>query len=98
MTAGSSSQITDGASCMIVMSGQRAIDLGIQPLAIVRAMAVAGVDLEIERQCANGGERLSSLQLPGEDRPGGREHHLVEDRLAGNEFEFERNHRTSGVT
>ena len=29
---------------MIVMSGQRAMDLGIQPLAIIRAMAVAGVD------------------------------------------------------
>ncbi|MNZ81959.1 3-ketoacyl-CoA thiolase [compost metagenome] len=29
---------------MIVMSGQRAIDLGIQPLAVLRSMAVAGVD------------------------------------------------------
>ncbi|GGJ81402.1 acetyl-CoA C-acyltransferase FadA [Pseudomonas matsuisoli] len=44
VTAGTSSQITDGASCMIVMSAQRATDLGIQPLAVVRAMAVAGVD------------------------------------------------------
>ncbi|MNF72415.1 3-ketoacyl-CoA thiolase [compost metagenome] len=44
VTAGTSSQITDGASCMIVMSGQRAIDLGIQPLAVLRSMAVAGVD------------------------------------------------------
>ena len=47
VTAGTSSQITDGASCMIVMSGQRATDLGIQPLARVRAMAVAGVDPSI---------------------------------------------------
>lgn len=47
VTAGTSSQITDGASCMIVMSGQRATDLGIQPLAVVRAMAVAGVDPSI---------------------------------------------------
>src|SRR3546814_2921195 len=31
-------------SCMIVMSAQRAKDLGIQPLAVVRAMALAGVD------------------------------------------------------
>ena len=38
------SQITDGASCMIVMSAQRAQDLGIQPMAWFRAMAVAGVD------------------------------------------------------
>src|SRR3546814_6058936 len=44
VTAGTSSQITDGASCMIVMSAQRAKDLGIQPLAVVRAMALAGVD------------------------------------------------------
>ncbi|MCY1406734.1 3-ketoacyl-CoA thiolase [compost metagenome] len=44
VTAGTSSQITDGASCMIVMSAQRAIDLGIQPLAVLRSMAVAGVD------------------------------------------------------
>ena len=29
---------------MIVMSGQRAMDLGIQPLAVIRSMAVAGVD------------------------------------------------------
>ena len=43
VTAGTSSQITDGASCMIVMSAQRAQDLGIQPMAVVRAMAVAGV-------------------------------------------------------
>ena len=47
VTAGTSSQITDGASCMIVMSGQRATDLGIQPLARIRAMAVAGVDPSI---------------------------------------------------
>jgi acetyl-CoA acyltransferase len=36
--------VTAGTSCMIVMSAQRAQDLGIQPLAKVRAMAVAGVD------------------------------------------------------
>ncbi len=44
VTAGTSSQITDGASCMIVMSAQRAQDLGIQPMAVIRSMAVAGVD------------------------------------------------------
>ena len=45
--AGSSSQITDGASCMIVMSGERAQALGVEPLARIRAMAVAGVDPSI---------------------------------------------------
>ncbi|SEP40079.1 acetyl-CoA C-acyltransferase FadA [Pseudomonas sp. Snoq117.2] len=44
VTAGTSSQITDGASCMLVMSAQRAQDLGLQPLAKIRSMAVAGVD------------------------------------------------------
>ncbi|UYM16041.1 acetyl-CoA C-acyltransferase FadA [Endozoicomonas euniceicola] len=44
VTAGTSSQITDGASCMIVMSAERAKALGIEPMAKVRAMAVAGVD------------------------------------------------------
>ncbi|MEM9401312.1 MAG: acetyl-CoA C-acyltransferase FadA [Pseudomonadota bacterium] len=47
VTAGSSSQITDGASCMIVMSGERAEALGIEPLARIRSMAVAGVDPSI---------------------------------------------------
>ena len=47
ITAGSSSQITDGASCMIVMSAERAEALGVQPLARIRAMAVAGVDPSI---------------------------------------------------
>ena len=47
VTAGSSSQVSDGASCMIVMSAERAQALGIEPLARVRAMAVAGVDPSI---------------------------------------------------
>ncbi len=47
VTAGSSSQITDGASCMIVMAAERAKALGVEPLARIRAMAVAGVDPSI---------------------------------------------------
>lgn len=47
VTAGSSSQITDGASCMIVMSAEKAEELGIQPQAVIRSMAVAGVDPSI---------------------------------------------------
>ncbi|GAB3094608.1 acetyl-CoA C-acyltransferase FadA [Aestuariicella hydrocarbonica] len=47
VTAGTSSQITDGASAMIVMSAERAQALGVQPLAVIRAMAVAGVDPSI---------------------------------------------------
>ena len=47
ITAGSSSQITDGASCMIVMSAERAKDLGVKPMARIRAMALAGIDPSI---------------------------------------------------
>ncbi len=47
VTAGTSSQISDGASAMIVMSAARAEALGITPLARIRAMAVAGVDPSI---------------------------------------------------
>jgi acetyl-CoA acyltransferase len=47
VTAGSSSQITDGASGMIIMSAERAADLGLQPKAKITAMALAGVDPSI---------------------------------------------------
>lgn len=47
VTAGTSSQIADGASAMIIMSGQRAMDLGLTPRAKITAMAVAGVDPSI---------------------------------------------------
>jgi acetyl-CoA acyltransferase len=47
VTAGTSSQIADGASAMIMMSGQRAMDLGLTPRAKVVGMAVAGVDPSI---------------------------------------------------
>jgi acetyl-CoA acyltransferase len=47
VTAGSSSQITDGASCMIVMAAERAQALGVTPMAKIRAMALAGVDPSI---------------------------------------------------
>lgn len=44
VTAGTSSQLTDGASGMIVMSAEKAKALGLKPIAKVRSMAVAGVD------------------------------------------------------
>ena len=47
VTAGTSSQISDGASAMIVMSAERAQALGVTPIAKIRAMAVAGVDPSI---------------------------------------------------
>jgi acetyl-CoA acyltransferase len=42
--AGNSSQITDGASAILLMSRQKAEELGLSPRARVRAQAVVGVD------------------------------------------------------
>lgn len=47
VTAGSSSQITDGASAMLMMSAAKARELGLQPRARVVSMAVVGVDPSI---------------------------------------------------
>jgi len=46
VTAGNSSKISDGASALVVMSGEKAGSLGIKPLAKVGAQAAAGVELE----------------------------------------------------
>ena len=47
VTAGSSSQVTDGASAMLVMSYEKAQALGLPVIAKIRAMALAGVDPSI---------------------------------------------------
>jgi acetyl-CoA acyltransferase len=47
VTAGNSSQMSDGAAATVVMSGPRAKELGIRPLARFLAYAVAGVPPEI---------------------------------------------------
>ena len=47
VTAGTSSQISDGASAMLVMSAERASALGMQPIARIRSMTLAGVDPSI---------------------------------------------------
>lgn len=47
VTAGSSSQITDGASAMIVATAAAAKEMGMTPRARIRSMAVAGVDAAI---------------------------------------------------
>ena len=44
VTAGNSSAISDGASAVLMMSSQKAKDLGLNPLAKVKSMATAGVD------------------------------------------------------
>ena len=47
VTAGTASQISDGASAMLVMSGARAQALGLKPRAVIRSLGVAGVDPSI---------------------------------------------------
>ena len=44
VTAGNSSPLNDGAAALLVMSSQRADELGLKPIARIRASAVAGVD------------------------------------------------------
>lgn len=47
VTAGNSSQTSDGASAMVVMSRRRAEELGLKPLAVFRSYAVGGVEPEV---------------------------------------------------
>jgi acetyl-CoA acetyltransferase family protein len=44
ITAGNASQIVDGAAALLVMSERRAHELGLQPRAAIRHMAVVGTD------------------------------------------------------
>lgn len=47
VTAGTSSQLSDGASAMLVMSAERAASLGLTPLAKITSLGLAGVDPSI---------------------------------------------------
>lgn len=47
VTAGTSSALSDGASAMLIMSAQKAKDLGLKARARIRGMAVAGCDAAI---------------------------------------------------
>jgi len=47
VTAGNTSQMSDGASAVIVMSRAKAEELGLRPLAVYRSFAVAGVAPEV---------------------------------------------------
>jgi acetyl-CoA acyltransferase len=44
VTAGNASQLSDGASMTLLMSGERAAQLGLQPLGIFRGFTVAGCE------------------------------------------------------
>ncbi|KRA25253.1 acetyl-CoA acetyltransferase [Microbacterium sp. Root61] len=43
-TAGSSSQMSDGAAAMLIMTSERAAELGLRPLVRIHSSAVVGVD------------------------------------------------------
>jgi acetyl-CoA acyltransferase len=47
VTAGNSSQISDGAAALVIMSREKADELGLKPLATFRSFAVAGVEPDI---------------------------------------------------
>jgi acetyl-CoA acyltransferase len=47
VTAGNSSQTSDGAAAVVVMSRQKAEQLGLTPLAIFRGFMIAGVEPEV---------------------------------------------------
>jgi acetyl-CoA acyltransferase len=47
VTAGNSSQMSDGAAAVVVMAGETAERLGVRPLGVFRSFAVAGVAPEI---------------------------------------------------
>lgn len=47
ITAATSSALSDGASAMLLMSAQKAQDLGLKPRAVIRSMAVSGCDAAI---------------------------------------------------
>jgi acetyl-CoA C-acetyltransferase len=47
VTAGNASGINDGAAAVVIMSASKAKELGLEPLAIIKAYASAGVDPEI---------------------------------------------------
>ena len=47
VTAGNSSQMSDGAAAVVVMSDKRAAELGVKPLAVFLGYAVGGVDPDV---------------------------------------------------
>ena len=72
VTAGNASQLSDGASMTLLMSAERAGQLGLQPLGVYRGFAVAGCEPDemgigpvfaIPRLLANAGLSQSDVDL-----------------------------------
>ncbi|MDP2970217.1 MAG: thiolase family protein, partial [Deltaproteobacteria bacterium] len=47
VTAGNSSQTSDGAAALVLMSKEKATSLGLKPMAVFRSFAVAGVPPDV---------------------------------------------------
>lgn len=72
VTAGNSSPLTDGAAAVVLMSAEKAKQLGIKPLARIHAMAVAGCDPEImgmgpvpavKKVLKRGGKKIEDIDI-----------------------------------
>jgi acetyl-CoA C-acetyltransferase len=72
VTAGNSSGRNDGASALLLMSAEKAQELGLKPLAVVRGFAAAGVDPRLmglgpvpatKKALKNAGLTLADIQL-----------------------------------
>ena len=48
VTAGNASPLTDGASALLMMSEEKAKELGYEPLCFIRSYAMAGIDIQKE--------------------------------------------------
>lgn len=72
VTAGNASGINDGASCVLVMSKEKALSLGLKPMATIVSYASAGVEPEImgigpvpasEKALEKAGLKMSDMHL-----------------------------------
>jgi acetyl-CoA acetyltransferase family protein len=72
VTAGNSSPLNDGAAALLMMSAERAKELGLKPIVKVLATAVAGVDPAVmgtgpvpatQRALKRAGLKLSDIEL-----------------------------------
>ena len=72
VTAGNASQLSDGASMTLLMSAERAEQLGIEPLGIFRGLAVAGCEpdemgigpvFSVPRLLTNAGMSMNDIDL-----------------------------------
>jgi acetyl-CoA C-acetyltransferase len=72
VTAGNASGINDGAATVVVMSGAKAKELGVKPLAVIRSYGVGGVDPSVmgigpvpasRKALAKAGLKISDMDL-----------------------------------